>query len=75
MRQKLDEHQVKAIKVLLNTGTMTHKQIGNVFGMSREQITKISNGKRWGDIVVGNKTIKRIVVVEYVDNDYEVREL
>lgn len=75
MRQKLDENKVVAIKTLLKTGCMTHKSIGEVFGVRRETITKIANGGRWADIVVGNKTIKRIVVVEYMDNDYELREL
>lgn len=69
--------EVMAIKLLLKTGLMTHKQIGDVFGRSREAITKIKLGIRHKDKIVGeNNIIKRIVVVQYVNNDsYEVREL
>ena len=47
---KLNEEKVELIKQLLNTGDFTHQQIGDLFGVSREHITHINTGYRWGNI-------------------------
>lgn len=46
---KLNEEKVGIIKDLLNTGDYTHQQIADLFGVSREHITKINQGQRWND--------------------------
>lgn len=46
---KLNEEKVVIIKDLLNTGDYTHQQIADLFGVSREHITKINQGQRWND--------------------------
>jgi len=43
---KLNEEDVKVIKDLLKLG-MTHQSIGDMFGVSREHITAIKQGRRW----------------------------
>ena len=45
---KLTEDDVKIIKDLLSRG-MTHRTIGEIFGVSRQLITSINNGKRWNE--------------------------
>lgn len=45
---KLDENKVEIIRDLLVMG-VTHQQIADMFGVSREHITAISNGRRWND--------------------------
>lgn len=45
---KLNEDDVKIIRDLLDLGK-THQSIGDMFNVSRELITKISNGQRWND--------------------------
>ena len=57
-RPKLSATQVRRIKMLLETGDYTHKQIADKYSVSRTQITKINLGLknpmdkngRWGDI-------------------------
>ena len=44
---KLDKDKVDVIKKLLQEGDYTHKQIGDLFGVSREMISLINTGKRW----------------------------
>ena len=46
---KLNEEKVGIIKDLLNMGDYTHQQIADLFGVSREHITKINQGQRWND--------------------------
>lgn len=56
----LSQAQVRRIKILLDTGDYTQKQIGNKYGVSRSQIGKISIGMknpmdknaRWGHIEI-----------------------
>jgi hypothetical protein len=58
-RQKLSETKVKRIKAHLTTGILTHKELGEMYKVSRSQITKINLGMknaedkngRWNDIV------------------------
>lgn len=45
---KLNPDDVKVIKDLLELGK-THQSIGDMFGVSREHITKIANGQRWNE--------------------------
>jgi len=47
---KLNEEKVEMIKQLLNTGDFTHQQIADLYGVSRELITHINRGYRWGKI-------------------------
>jgi hypothetical protein len=57
-RPVLSPTQVRRIKMLLETGDYTHKQIAEKYKVSRTQITKINIGLknpmdkngRWGDI-------------------------
>ena len=44
---KLDQDKVDTIKDLLEMGTFTHQKIADLFGVSRELITAIKNGRRW----------------------------
>ena len=46
---KLNEEKVVIIKELLDMGDYTHQQIADLFGVSREHITKINQGQRWND--------------------------
>ena len=45
---KINEDDVKVIKDLLQLGK-THQSIADMFGVSREHITKINQGHRWND--------------------------
>ena len=45
---KLNEDDVKIIKDLLKQGK-THQSIADLFGVSREHITKINQGHRWNE--------------------------
>jgi len=49
-RQKLSETKVEVIKYLLTTNKHLHKEIAQLFGVSRCQITRIKSGKRWDNI-------------------------
>lgn len=44
---KLDKHDVKTIKDLLENTTLYDREIAEMFGVSRGHITKIKNKKRW----------------------------
>lgn len=44
---KLDKHDVKTIKDLLENSTLYDREIAEMFGVSRGHITKIKNKKRW----------------------------
>jgi hypothetical protein len=46
---KLNEEKADIIKNLLKMGDYTHQQIADLFGVSREMITSINNGRRWND--------------------------
>lgn len=46
---KLTQNDVDVIKLLLKNGNHTHQQISDLFGVSREHITKINMGQRWND--------------------------
>jgi len=51
-RSKLSEEQVKEIKQLLNNGNLTQKEIAEKFGVVRQHISKIKNGKIWGHLTL-----------------------
>ena len=59
---KLNEEDVKVIKDLLQLGK-THQSIADMFGVSREHITKINKGERWND------DKKSFVMKEYMENN------
>jgi len=44
---KLNEEKVRQIKELFATTKLTDGEIANQFGVSREHINLIRNGKRW----------------------------
>jgi hypothetical protein len=45
---KLSEFGVRVIRRLLESTSMTHAEIGSVFGVHKNTIGGISNGTRWG---------------------------
>ena len=45
--EKLNEKQVKEIKNLLKQKNKTHEEISTMYGVKRECISKINQGKRW----------------------------
>lgn len=47
---KLNELQVRIIKKLLEYGNLTHKEIGEIFGVTRECISRISRNETWKHI-------------------------
>jgi DNA-binding XRE family transcriptional regulator len=49
-RAKLNEKQVRIIKWLLEDKYLTHKEIAQIFNVSRHTITKINNNKLWKHI-------------------------
>jgi len=40
--------EVKQIKNLLEESTLTESHIGEMFGVSRDVVSKIKQGKNWG---------------------------
>jgi len=44
---KLDRYDVEKIKFLLKLSNLTHKEIADMFGVTRGHVTKIKNSKRW----------------------------
>lgn len=46
-RAKLDKEQVNEVRKHLKDGALTHKQIGELYGVSRVFITKINTGYRY----------------------------
>ena len=46
-RHGLPHNTVRAIKKLLREGKHTHQAIGELYGLSREQITHINNGRAY----------------------------
>jgi transcriptional regulator with XRE-family HTH domain len=55
---------------------MTHDKIANLMGVSRPHISKISKGVKRPDVVVSNNpTIKRLILLEYFDGNYTLRDL
>jgi len=48
-RALLNHEQVKEVKVLLSESSLTHEEIGNMFGVSRVLVTKINGGYRYAD--------------------------
>jgi len=44
---KLDVNDVEMIKYLIHNSTLYHREIADMFGVSRGHITKIKNNKRW----------------------------
>lgn len=49
-RTKLTPPQVEVIKYLLKNKNMKHTTIGDLFNISRSQITHINMGIRWDNI-------------------------
>lgn len=47
---KLNEEQVKSIKLLLEEGALTQEKIAEKFGVSRRTIGLIKSGERWGHV-------------------------
>lgn len=77
MKAIFRDDEVRIIKTLLYSGVMTHQQIADLFGVGRQNITKIANNQRYSYVVVDKpKTIKRLILVEYEkDTEYIVRNL
>lgn len=48
---KLTEAEVKEIKELYKTGSVTMVQIGEQFGISRRSVSAIINKERWKHVV------------------------
>jgi predicted XRE-type DNA-binding protein len=44
---KLDVNDVELIKYLIDNSTLYHREIADMFGVSRGHITKIKNKRRW----------------------------
>jgi predicted XRE-type DNA-binding protein len=44
---KLDKNDVELIKDLIKNTDLYHREIAELFGVSRGHITKIKNNKRW----------------------------
>ncbi len=49
-RGKLRVEEVMEICELLKIDNLSHKEIANIFSISRTVITRISNGKRWSNV-------------------------
>ena len=47
---KLDNNKVKEIKILLKKNKMTHKEIANIYNVSRVIISHINTGRRWSHV-------------------------
>jgi predicted XRE-type DNA-binding protein len=47
---KLNSRQVRVIRRLLESKSMTQEEIGNIFGVARVTITDIKSGKIWGHL-------------------------
>jgi group I intron endonuclease len=47
---KLNETQVKEIKILINKKELSDSQIGTIFGVNRKTINDIRHGKTWSQI-------------------------
>lgn len=54
-RTKLTPPQVEVIKYLLKNKNMNQTDIGNLFNISRSQITHINTGVRWDNIQEPNE--------------------
>lgn len=52
---KLNEKKVTEIKILLQEGNYLHKQIAEMYGVSRGTITDINTGKRWSHVKIPPK--------------------
>lgn len=46
-KRKLTKKNVGEIRVLCSMGDLTHREIAKMFGVCREQITKIKNFQQW----------------------------
>lgn len=46
-RSKLSENQVRRIRRLYRSGRFTQKQLGNMFSVSRSNISRITRGECW----------------------------
>jgi DNA-binding XRE family transcriptional regulator len=46
-RAKLNEMQVRVIRRLIESKTMTSREIGEIFGVTRQTITNIKTGRIW----------------------------
>jgi predicted XRE-type DNA-binding protein len=44
---KLDKNDVELIKDLIDNTDLLHREIAEIFGVSRGHITKIKNKRRW----------------------------
>lgn len=51
-RSKLNESQVRDIKIMLRDTKITHKKIAEAYGVSKETIDDISRGKNWKHVVI-----------------------
>jgi len=49
---KLPEKDVKSIKYLLNGSSLSYKQIGKIFGMSKGTINDIEHGRSWSHVEI-----------------------
>jgi len=49
---KLNEEQVKVIKLLIRDTDLFHREIGEMFDVARQTISSISLNKKWSDITV-----------------------
>lgn len=63
MKGKLRENDVVEIKRLLQKGELNNKQIGELFSVNGQQISRIKTGKRWGNVKIdenGNRIDNQI---------------
>jgi len=53
-KQRLDYERVELIKYLLKTNKYYQREIGELFGVQRSNITKIKKGIRWSEVTEPN---------------------
>lgn len=51
-RHKLNEEQVRDIKIMLRDNKFTHKEIADAYGVSKVTIDCISNGRNWSHVII-----------------------
>jgi transcriptional regulator with XRE-family HTH domain len=68
-KQKLTPPKVEMVKHLIKEKRHTLTNIGGMVGVSREQISKIKKGTRWGEVETPEALRGEYLYLKYLNGD------
>jgi transcriptional regulator len=68
-KQKLTPTKVEMVKYLIKEKKHTQSHIGNMVGVSRENISKIKKGVRWNEVQTPEPLRGEYLYLKYLNGD------